>query len=339
MPTKDGWTVETLAHSGTAVGRAALSPEGKVFAFTVSSPTTGAELHLRDVDQEADRLLEQPNAYLSDLWLLSSPEDATFTGPGGETIEAWWYPPTVKVDEGKVPLVLYYYGGAGPTSRGFNFTHQFFAANGYAVLVVNPRGAYGYGDSFADHHAGDWGPAASADILAAADAFLVAHSDIDAERIGIYGGSYGGFMTMYLVTETDRFAAAVSLYGISDLATYWGQGAWGWTYGDMALAGATPWTKPDEFVKKSPLYRADRVQTPLLLLHGLDDTNVTPGESEEMFTALSMQDKMVELVLFPGENHGISGSLANRVLHRTMILEWFDKFLRDQPAAWEARWE
>ena len=339
MSTRDGWTVETLAHGGDVVGSAALSRDGQALAYTVSSLTTPAELRVREVARDGDRLLEQPNAHLNELWLLSSPEDATCTGPAGDTVEAWWYPPTVKLAEGKVPLVLYYYGGSSPTSRGFNFTHQYFAANGYAVLVVNPRGAYGYGDTFADHHAGDWGPAASADILAAVDALLAARPEIDGDRIGIYGGSYGGFMTLYLITETDRFAAAVSLYGISDLATYWGQGIWGWTYGDMALAGVTPWSNPDLFVQKSPLYRADRVQTPLLLLHGLDDTNVTPGESEEMFTALAMQDKMVELVLFPGEEHGISGSLANRVQHRTMILEWFDRFLRDQPEAWDARWE
>jgi len=129
------------------------------------------------------------------------------------------------------------------------------------------------------------------------------------------------------------------MYGISDLATYWGQGAWGWTYGDMALGGVMPWSHPEEFVAKSPLFRAERVQTPLLLLHGLSDTNVTPGQSEELFTALSVQNKLVELVLFPGEDHGISGSFANRVAHRTMMLEWFDRFLRDLPEAWQARWE
>ncbi len=340
MPTKEnGWTVETLSHAGATVGSAVLSSDSQFIAFTVSGPASLPELRLRDVDRGGDMPLERPNAEILDRWLLSSPEDASFTGPGGETIEAWWYPSAVQVDAEEVPLVLYYYGGSSPTSRAFNPTHQFFAANGYAVLVVNPRGAFGYGDAFADHHAGDWGPTASADILAGVDAFLAAHPEVDGERIGIYGGSYGGFLTQYLITATDRFAAAVSLYGISDLATYWGQGDWGWTYGDMALAGATPWADPEEFVRKSPLYRADRIRTPLLLLHGLTDGNVTPGESEEMFTALSIQDKPVELVLFPGEAHGIAGSFPNRVAARTMILEWFDRYLRDQPAAWEARWE
>jgi dipeptidyl aminopeptidase/acylaminoacyl peptidase len=146
-------------------------------------------------------------------------------------------------------------------------------------------------------------------------------------------------MTEYLVTVSDRFAAAVSMYGISDLATYWGQGVWGVTYGDMALGGATPWSDPDLFSGNSPLFRADRITTPLLLLHGEADGNVTPGQSQELFAALVAQDKPVEMVLFPGEDHGISGTWANRVGHRTMMLEWFDRYLKDQPQAWQARWE
>jgi dipeptidyl aminopeptidase/acylaminoacyl peptidase len=336
---RDGWSIDIFESEGGTLGRAALSRDGSFIGFTASTLVSPPALHLLDVARGKEALLDAPNSKLTDEWLLSTPADASFTGPGGESIEAWWYPPTAEAAQDGIPLILYYYGGSVPTPRVFNTTHQFFTANGYAVLVINPRGAYGYGDAFADFHAGDWGPAASADILAGVDSFLSAHPEIDGDRIGIYGGSYGGFMTAYLVTETDRFAAAVSMYGISDLATYWGQGVWGWTYGDMALAGATPWGNPEEFVSKSPLYRADRINTPLLLLHGLSDSNVTPGESEELFTALAMQNKMVELVLFPGEGHGISGSFANRVAHRTMMLEWFDRFLRDQPEAWEARWE
>jgi len=333
--------VVTLSPAGRSVGATALAPDGSFFAYTISDPVNPPALHLLDARRGRDRVLESPNADLAARWLVSTHAEASFTGPGGQEIDAWFYPPSVPVpDEAdRTPLIVYYYGGCSPTTRAFNTTHQFFAANGYAVLVINPRGAFGYGDDFADFHAGDWGPHAGADILAGIDACLAARPEVDGDRIGIYGGSYGGFMTGYLVTTSDRFAAAVSMYGISDLATYWGQGAWGWTYGDMALGGVMPWSHPEEFVAKSPLFRAERVQTPLLLLHGLSDTNVTPGQSEELFTALSVQNKLVELVLFPGEDHGISGSFANRVAHRTMMLEWFDRFLRDLPEAWQARWE
>ena len=242
------------------------------------------------------------------------------------------------MDTGSLPLIVYYYGGSSPTTRGFNMTHQFWAAHGYAVLVINPRGATGYGDEFADVHAGDWGPAAGADIIAGTRALLERQPRLDPDRVGCYGGSYGGFMTMHLVSHSDLFAAAVAMYGISDLATYWGQGAWGWTYGDMANAGRTPWEDAEYFVRRSPLFAADQVRTPLLLLHGETDANVTPGESVQMFTALQTLGRDVEMVTFPGEDHGIAGTFANYVLHRTMMLEWFDRWLRGRPEAWEHRW-
>jgi dipeptidyl aminopeptidase/acylaminoacyl peptidase len=342
-PSADGWSVRWLGLDDLTVQSAALSADGSAAVVTASSRETPSALFLltglggRGLKPQ---LLEEPNRDLAAKWLLSKPRDATCTADDGAVIDAWWYRPSVRLPaESRTPVILYYYGGSSPTDRSFNFTHQWLAGNGYAVLVVNPRGAYGYGDAFADHHAGDWGPRAAADILTCLDALLQAQPGLAPDRIGIYGGSYGGFMTEYLVTVTDRFAAAVSMYGISDLATYWGQGAWGWTYGDMAVAGVAPWSDPRYYQEHSPLYRADRIRTPLLLLHGAADSNVTPGESEQLFTALSLLDKPVEMVLFPGEDHGISGTIANRVAHRTMMLEWYDRFLRDQPQAWQKRWE
>jgi dipeptidyl aminopeptidase/acylaminoacyl peptidase len=347
-PAENGWSAEPLPPDQETCQAAALSPDGRAVLAVLSAPAVPPYLVAWELPAGEMRVLERPNAPLTERWTLAEPRDAGFTGPGGQRIEAWSYAPTFpeanrvsltgQGNGGVTPLILYYYGGVSPTARGFNFTHQWLAANGYAVLVINPRGAFGYGESFADVHVRDWGPQATGDLLAGLDAFLAAHAEVDSQRIGIYGGSYGGFVTEYLVSTTDRFAAAVAMYGISDLATYWGQGAWGWTYGDMSLGGATPWSAPDLFTLRSPLFRADRITTPLLLLHGLADVNVTPGESRQLFTALASQDRPVELVLFPEEGHGLSGTFAARIGHRTMMLEWFDRFLRDQPEAWHSRW-
>jgi acylaminoacyl-peptidase len=285
------------------------------------------------------REILDPNAALRERWRLATPVDASFTGPDGSRIEGWLYRPPGrrKKTDAKLPLIVYYYGGATPTLRGFNELHQFLVANGYALFVLNPRGANGYGEAFADLHVAEQGELASADVLAGIDALLATNSDLDPERIGCYGGSYGGFMTMTLIARSDRFAAAVSLYGISNVASYFGDGMWGYTYGDQAI-NRYPWADPQFFVDHSPLFSADKVDTPLLLLHGDEDGNVPPNESEQMFTALRLLNRPVELVRFPGEDHGLRGTWANRVEHRTMLLEWFDRWLLGQPEAWESRW-
>ena len=346
-PQKD-WSVGLMPLSGESLGAMAVSPSGLNLLYSASSTGNPGSLYRAETGSKS-KLLENYSTDWSTNWIWSQPVDANFMSKDGVEIEAWFYPPMQHTPgskpsfnapaEGQAPLVVYYYAGAVPTMRGFNGTHQFFAANGYGVLVVNPRGAYGYGDEYADHHAGDWGPVAASDIVEGTNAILQQNPWLDKDAIGIYGGSYGGFMSEYLITTTDMFAAAVSMYGISDLASYWGQGTWGWTYGDMALGGATPWDNPQYFVDHSPLFQADKIHTPLLLLHGEDDDNVTPGESEQLFTALSVLDRPVEMVIFPGEGHGISGSWENRAGHRTMLLEWFDRYCKEQPEAWENRWE
>jgi dipeptidyl aminopeptidase/acylaminoacyl peptidase len=288
-----------------------------------------------------DQVFHAPNAALQERLLLPAPMDVSFTNAGGTRIEAWLYRPAPSAfrPSGKLPLITYYYGGATPTPRGFNELHQFLVANGYALLVVNPRGAAGYGEAFSAEHANDWGTKAGADILEAVAKTLAQHSDLDAAKVGGYGGSYGGFMTMWLVSHSKTFAAAVSMYGISNLASYYGDGVWGFTYGDQAMAANLPWQNPQWWTDHSPLFSADDITTPLLLMHGEVDTNVPVGESEQMFTALKLLGRPVELVRFPGEDHGLRGTWANRVQHRTMLLEWFDKWLKDQGAAWDARWK
>jgi len=331
------WQARSLPTAGEIFGAVAFSEDLSAAAYVGMGRDLPPKLHLFDLLRERDLPLETPNRSLP--WILAHPQDASFRGEGGETIDAWWYPPSGFPGEGPAPLIVYYYGGASPTLRAFNTTHQWLCANGYALLVINPRGAYGWGDAFADCHAGDWGPKASADILRGVEVFLTAHPSIDAGHVGIYGGSYGGFMTAYLLTRTDRFTAAVDYYGISDITSYWGQGSWGPTYGDMSVGGRHPWDDRELFVDRSPIFQADRITTPLLLLHGLADNNVRSGESRQLFTALKMQGRPVEMVLFPGENHGIASTFSVQTTQREMMLDWFDRWLRELPRAWEDRWE
>jgi len=129
------------------------------------------------------------------------------------------------------------------------------------------------------------------------------------------------------------YAAAISHAGISSISSYWGEGYWGYTYSAVATAGSFPWNRKDIYVDRSPLFHADKITTPLLLLHGSADTNVPPGESIQLFTALKLLGRETELISFADENHTII-TYDKRILFNKTILAWFDRWLKDQPEWW-----
>ena len=175
----------------------------------------------------------------------------------------------------------------------------------------------------------------SDDIIEGTQQFCKEHTFIDTEKIGCIGASYGGFMTQYLQTKTNLFAAAISHAGISNIASYWGGGYWGYTYGEVAQYGSFPWNNPDLYVKHSPLFNADKINTPLLLIHGTVDTNVPPFESQQLYTALRILGKDVEYIQVNGENHVIT-DWKKRHEWQNAIFAWFAKYLKGQPEWWEA---
>ncbi len=200
---------------------------------------------------------------------------------------------------------------------------------------MQPSGSVGFGQEFSALHVNDWGEIVADDIITGVEYFLKLHSFVDPKRVGCIGASYGGFMTMRLLTETDLFATAVAHAGISSLAGYWGEGYWGYLYSAVATANSFPWNRKDIYVDASPLYSADKITTPLLLLHGTDDTNVPPGESYQLYTSLKLLGRDVELVTVKGENHHIL-TFDKRLKWSKTIIAWFDKYLKDEPAWWKA---
>lgn len=287
----------------------------------------------------APRPVLQPAEENYDQVRFGRVEDFDVTLPDGTVMPGRLYYPLDFDPEKKYPLLTYYYGGVVPTTRSFGgrYPKNWWAAHGYAVYVPQPSGAIGFGAERAARHVNDWGERVVEEVLAGVDAVVAAHPFLDGERVGCFGGSYGGFLTMRLVAESDRFAAAISHAGISGIASYWGEGWWGYLYMATAAAESYPWNRPDLFVERSPLFRADRVDTPLLLIHGSTDPNVPPGESDQMFAALRILGKEVEYVRIEGEAHWIL-TYPKRVLWWRTILAWFDLHLKDQPEGWEELW-
>ena len=238
----------------------------------------------------------------------------------------------------KYPVIVHYYGGCSPTSRRFgNGSHypaHYWNALGYITFIVNPSGASGFGQEFAARHVGTWGDESGDDIIEGVKAFCEEMAFVDASKVGCMGASYGGFMTQYLQTRTDIFAVAVSHAGISNIASYWGGGYWGYSYGETAEYGQFPWNNPKLFTEHSPLFNADKIHTPLLLLHGTKDTNVPTNESQQLFTALKILGREVSYIQVDGENH-IINDYQKRKDWVEAICAWFVKHLQCDSSWWD----
>lgn len=260
-----------------------------------------------------------------------------FVSERGDTIHGNYLLPYNFDPAKKYPTIVYYYGGVVPTPRYFEFAYpyQVWAAQGYIVYVVQPSGAVGFGQKFAAKHVNTWGEGSADDIMEGTRKFAAAHSFVNADKIGCIGASYGGFMTQYLIAHSKQYAAAISHAGISNIASYWGSGTWGYSYNSVAAADSYPWNNPDLYTKHSPLFHADKITTPLLLLHGTVDNNVPPAESMQMYTALRLLGREVALVEVEGENH-IINAFDKRRAWQTNIFAWFAKHLKDQPQWWES---
>jgi dipeptidyl aminopeptidase/acylaminoacyl peptidase len=259
----------------------------------------------------------------------------TFKNKKNQEIEGRVYYPPDFDPEHQYPCIVYYYGGTSPVTRDFGgrYPKNLWAAQGYVIYVLQPSGATGFGQEFSAAHVNDWGIVVADEIISGVGKFLDAHPFVDGKRVGAIGASFGGFMTMLLQTRTKIFRAAVAHAGISSISSYWGEGYWGYSYSAFATAGSFPWNRKDIYVTQSPLFNADKITTPLLLLHGAADTNVPPGESTQLYTALKLLGREVEYIQIEDQDHHIL-QYNKRKLWTKTIMAWFDKYLKNQPEWW-----
>jgi dipeptidyl aminopeptidase/acylaminoacyl peptidase len=327
----------TILDSGVELMEAFVASESPrpVVAIRGTDADAPQRVHLLDVQRNSNRtLIDTHQREYADV-ILGSVQPWTFNNTNGDRIDGRYYLPPDFDASKKYPLIVYYYGGTTPVNRQFTGRYPFnlWAAKGYVIYVIQPRGTIGYGQEFSALHVNAWGKYTADDIIEGTGRFVEAHDFIDADRIGNIGASYGGFMTMHLATLTDLYAASISHAGISALTSYWGQGWWGYGYSGIASRGSFPWNNPELYVGQSPVYSADRITTPMLLVTGDSDTNVPPGESHNMYTALKLLGREVELIEFPGEDHWILDREKRYIWWDTM-LAWFDYWLKDEPEWW-----
>ena len=296
-----------------------------VLAFAASDPTNPGELHI--LTQGAEARLTDLNPWLRDRYIAPL-ERHQFTARDGWVIEGWILKPQ-NLDPDKLhPLVMEIHGGPH-AQYGWAFFHelQMLAGMGYVVLCVNPRGSDGYGERFRREVVRDWGGKDYLDLMSALDQAIELTGFVDTSRMGIAGGSYGGYMTNWAIGQTDRFAAAVSMRSISNLVSEYSQH-------DIVLWGALelgppPYPDLDELWKRSPIRYVRNVRTPLLLTCGEMDLRCAISQSEEMYGALRLLGKTVEMVRFPEETHDLSrkGRPDRRVERLRRIGAWFERFL------------
>ena len=295
-------------------------------------------LYLLDTRSGKSRLAEDLSATILKDVVLGECRAWDFKNSKGETVYGRYYLPPDFDPSKKYPMIVNYYGGCSPTSRTFEsrYPHHAYAALGYVVYVVAvPSGATGNGQEWSARHVNTAGDGPAQDIIEGTERFCQEHSFVNPDRIGCIGASYGGFMSQYIPTLTDRFACAISHAGISDHTSYWGFGYWGYSYSETSMANSYPWSDRELYVDHSPLYLADKINTPILLIHGDADTNVPFNESVQLFTALKLLGKETALVAVKGQNHHIL-DYAKRLDWQDTIWAWFARWLQDDPSWWNA---
>ncbi|QQG49158.1 MAG: S9 family peptidase [archaeon] len=308
----------------------------------------GGERSVEGFDVSGDKVafVSMDAEHLEELYLLGAKEKAltslnsavykevevrhaskvSFKASDGVEIEGWVLLPKSKKTMG---AVLYVHGGP-KTAFGYSYMHEFqaFAGAGYAVVYLNPRGSDGYSEEFADIR-GRYGTRDFDDLMEGLDYVLKKYPKIDGRRVAIAGGSYGGFMANWAVGHTKRFKAAVADRSIANWFSFWGTSDIG-PYFTQDQVGGDPWSAEEKLLNDSPLRYVPNVETPVLLVHSMEDYRCWMVEGLEFFTALKRHGKTAELVLFPGESHDLSrvGKPKHRVSRLRHYIRWFDTYLK-----------
>jgi dipeptidyl aminopeptidase/acylaminoacyl peptidase len=298
---------------------------GNWLVVTVADATTPAELAVVTPNQITP-ITDFNTAWVSDV-AMAIPEEM-IVDVDGTPIQGWLLRPGHHTQDSSIPLILNVHGGPyAQFSPAFFHELQIFTAHGYGLLFINPRGSVGYGEAFAAAVAGAWGEADTPDFEALLG-HVLAQGGWDCDRLGVTGGSYGGFITNWLLGHSGHFRAAVTDRSISNMTSMYGTD-------DVAMVSldpelGAPWENQDRYWQLSPLRTVANITAPLLIIHSEEDYRCPMEQAEQLFIALKRLGRTVEFVRYQGENHGLSrtGNPKNRVGRLQRTLGWFDRHLR-----------
>jgi dipeptidyl aminopeptidase/acylaminoacyl peptidase len=318
----NGSDLQRLTSPDSTVSDYDIGPDGKI-AILFSAADSPPEIAV--LENGNLRQLTFANKELLASVRMMKTESVTYRANDGTELHGLVMKPPGFRKDVQYPTIFRLHGGpVAQWQQEFDFSWQLLAAHGYVVFGPNPRGSSGRGEAFQKTIFGDWGNADVPDVLAAAD-HLVAAGIADEERLGIGGWSSGAMLTNYTIASDTRFRAATSGAGVSNMLAGFGTDEW---WQDWEAELGLPWETPENWLRVSyPFLHADRIKTPTLFLCGSEDYNVPLIHSEQMYMALKRLDVPTQLIVYPGESHGIAKpSFQRDVLRR--YLSWYDQWLK-----------
>jgi len=329
MNTATGATTDLTSGNGT-VAECSMDRRAKSVAYTFGDFTHLRELYVLDVATGRSKRLTSFNDAYARTHRISSPQPFTVKDSDGFTVHAWFMPAMGGRRGGAHPTILDIHGGP-QTEFGNSFFHEFevMASRGYNIVFSDPRGSVGFGYEFQEALAKHWGDAMFDDVEHVMDE-AVKRPEVDANRLGVSGGSYGGYATLWVISHTNRYKTAIAERVVSNLATeqlaadlasdntLGGRYAWG-----------LPWEKGNTYLETSPISYVANVKTPLLILHSEEDTRTPIDQTQQEFNALKILGRTVEYVVVPGENHDLSrtGAPIHRVERLHILTTWLQQYL------------
>ena len=321
--------LQDVIHEKGVVGAFAFDRDQTTLGYCLGTMTDPGQVWARDMVSGKSRKLTNLNPQILQSVDLGAVEEVWFKGASGNDLQGWILKPPGFSPRKKYPSILEIHGGP-QTQYGHLFMHEFYtlAANGYVVYFSNPRGGRGYGEEHTQAIHNGWGTVDYDDLMAWAD-FVQKKPYIDKKRMGVTGGSYGGYMTNWIIGHTDRFKAAVTQRSVSNIISMYGSSDFNWAFQEE-FSNVPPWDDLDNYWKLSPMKYIGNVKTPTLVVHNEQDHRCPIEQGEQVYVALKKLGVETEMVRFPDEPHGLSreGRTDRRIERLNSILGWFDRHLK-----------